>query len=120
MRVSAASSSRACGSCWPSRPRWTSSERRLAGLAFADRLQQLVLEGLKAPVDEVLLGGEVVEHRLLGDLRGPRDLRHGDALEAALAEEAPGGLGDELARLLLLALPQPRRRRWDRAHGAKV
>src|SRR6476469_9973778 len=85
-------------------------ERRLAGRALADRPKQLVLEGLKPPVDEILLGREVVEDRLLGHLGGARDLGHRDALEAALAEQATRRLGDEPARLLLLALAQARRR----------
>ena len=51
--------------------------------------QELVLEGLEPPVDEVLLGREVVEDRLLGDVGGARDL--GDVtLEAALARTGAG------------------------------
>src|SRR5690349_19914098 len=86
-------------------------ERRLTRLALADRPQQLVFEGLKPPVDEVLLGGEVVEDSLLGHLGGPVYLRHGNAVEPALAEQPPRGLGDQLARLLLLALAQAGLRR---------
>jgi hypothetical protein len=49
----------------------------------------------------------------------PGDLCHGDAVETALAEQSPRGLGDQLARLLLLALAQAGLRRFDRAHGEK-
>ena len=93
MRVSAASSSRAWGSCLASSPRGARMKRPKAASAGSpgsrSRIvrEQLVLEGLKAPVDEVLLGGEVVEDRLLGHLGGAGDLRHRDALEAALAEQ---------------------------------
>ena len=70
------------------------------------------------PVDEVLLGREVVEDRLLGDVGGARDLGDGDALEAALGEQPPRGLRDQLARLLLLALAQPGLRRVR--HGGNL
>jgi hypothetical protein len=78
-------------------------QRGLARRAVADGLQQLVLEGAEPPVDEVLLTREVVEDGLLGDVGGARDLGHGHALEPALGEEPPCGLGDLLERALLLA-----------------
>ena len=77
MRVSGAGSSRAWGSCLASGPRSARMKRPKAASAGSpgsrSRIvaQQLVLEGLKPPVDEVLLGGEVVEHRLLGHLGRP-------------------------------------------------
>ena len=82
-------------------------EHRLARRALADRREQLLLERLEPPVDEVFLGREVVVDRLLGHVRRAGDLRDRHPLEPALGEQAPGGLGDQLPRLLLLALPQP-------------
>jgi hypothetical protein len=81
-------------------------EHALAGWSLADRRQQLLLEGLEAAVEEVLLGREVVEDGRRRDLRLPRDLRHGHPVEAALGEQSPGGVGDQLPRALLLALAQ--------------
>src|SRR3954452_7980847 len=92
------------------RPAHEASERgqyRLARRPVADRAQQLVLEGLEPPVDEVFLGREVVEDRLDGDVGGTCDLRDRDGLEAAFAEQAACRLGDQLAGLLLLALTEP-------------
>jgi hypothetical protein len=57
-------------------------------------------------VEEVLLGGEVVVDRLLGDLGFTRDLRDRGVVEAALGEETTGRLGDQLSSSLLLSLPQ--------------
>ena len=76
----------------------------LAGGALADGVAELLLERLQAPVNEVFLRREVVEHRLLGDLGLARDLGDGDAFEAPLGEPAARDLGDQLARVLLLAL----------------
>ena len=53
-------------------------EHRLSRLALPDRGQHLLLELLEAAVEEVLLGGEVVEDRRLRDLRRARDVGHGD------------------------------------------
>ena len=59
---------------------------------------------------------EVVEDRLLGDVGRARDLGDRHALEPALGEQPARGLGDQLARLLLLALAEARswRRRSTR------
>ena len=56
--------------------------------------------------DEVLLGREVVEDRLLGDVGGARDVGDGHGVEAVLGEERHRRRGDRLARLALLALAQ--------------
>jgi hypothetical protein len=57
-------------------------------------------------VEDVLLGGEVVVDRLLGDLCFTRDLDDRDIVEATLGEETTGRLGDQLSRSLLLSLTQ--------------
>ena len=58
---------------------------------------------LVLPVEEqVLLGREVVEDRVGRDPGGPGHLDHRDLLEAALGEQAHGGVGQELPGLLLL------------------
>ena len=63
--------------------------------AVADRREHLLLERLEPVVDELLLGGEVVEDRRFRHLRIARDLGHGDGVEAPLDEEAPRRLGDQ-------------------------
>ena len=75
--------------------------------AVADGPQELVLERFHSLVDEVFLGREVVEHRRLGHLRRPGDLGHAHVLETAPGEQLQGSGRDELAGLVLLALPQP-------------
>jgi hypothetical protein len=80
---------------------------RLSRRPVPHRGQQLVLEGLHAPVDEVLLGREVVEHGGLGHLGRPGYRGHRDRVEAALGEQLHGRLRDQLPGTELLALPQP-------------
>src|SRR5262249_43547854 len=79
---------------------------RLAGWTVADGSEEIVLEALEPAVDEVFFRREVVEDGRLGDVRFAGDLGDADALEAALGKQPPGGLGDELPSLLLLALAQ--------------
>jgi hypothetical protein len=79
-------------------------ENRFARLAPANRLEQLVLERLEAPVDEILLRREVVVDSLLRHLRRACDLGDRDSLEAALDEETERRLRDVLACALLLPL----------------
>jgi hypothetical protein len=78
-----------------------------SGFALTNRVEQLVLERLEPVVEEVFLGREVVEDGLLGDVGLARDLGDGDRVEAPLEKKATGGLGDQLARLLFLALTKP-------------
>ena len=61
---------------------------------------------LPAEQDEVLLGREVVEDRLLGDVGGARHVGDGHGVEAVLDEQRHRRLRDRLARLALLALAQ--------------
>jgi hypothetical protein len=84
-----------------------SGEDGLAGGAFADRLQQCVLEGLHAAVDQVFLGREVVEHGRLRDLGRPGDLGDADLLEAPLGEQPPSGPLEQLPCLLLFRSRNP-------------
>ena len=65
-------------------------------------LQQPGAEGLQPGVEQVLLGGEVVEQRRRSDVGQPRHLGHRHPLEAAVGEQPPGGLGEQLAGLPLL------------------
>ena len=61
-------------------------------------------DALLAPGEgEVLLGREVVEHRLLRDVGGSGDLGDGDRVEPALGEQPTGGGRDGLAGGALLA-----------------
>jgi hypothetical protein len=83
-------------------------EGRLSRLALADRRQQLLLERLEPAVEEVLLGGEVVEDGRLGYVRRPGDLGDRDAVKPAFCKQVPGRVGYQLPCLLLLALAQPR------------
>ena len=83
------------------------SSTETPGSALADGREQLLLERLEPPVDEVFLGREVVVDRLLGDVGLARHLRDGDPVEAALGEQAPRSLGDQLPHLVLLALAHP-------------
>ena len=52
--------------------------------------------GKQHALDEVALGGEVAEQRLLGDAGELRDLRGGRAVDPALAEQFHGGVDDRL------------------------
>ena len=79
--------------------------RRLRG-RVADRLDERGAALLAAVQDEVLLGREVVEDRLLGDVGGARDVGDGHGVEAVLDEQRHRRLRDRLARLALLALAQ--------------
>src|SRR5262249_40067344 len=81
-------------------------EQRLAVGALADRGEQPLLESLEAAKDQVLLAREVVENRLLPHLRFTGDLGDAHLLEAALAEQAAGGFGEQLPRPLFLPLPE--------------
>ena len=80
-------------------------ERGLPGRAVANGLEELLLEGLHLAVDEVFLGGEVVEDRRLGDVGFAGDLGDRDLVEAPLHEEVHRGVADQLAGALLLAFP---------------
>lgn len=82
-----------------------------AGAAAAD-VAGGPADDVLAPVEEqVLLGREVVVHRVDGDVGGPGDLRDRHAVEAAFQEQARGHVGDALPALALLALPQSLGRR---------
>ena len=70
----------------------------------ADCVEEALLEELHPAVEQVFLGGEVVEDGDLRHVGGPRHLGHSDLIEASVGEQAASRLGDELARLLLLAL----------------
>ena len=78
----------------------------MVGRAIGDGGDELGDALLAAGEGEVLLGREVVEDRLLGDVGGGRDLGDGDGVKAALGEEPAGGGGDRLARGALLALAE--------------
>jgi hypothetical protein len=80
----------------------------LAGRPFADGVEQVGLERLHARVEQIFLRGEVVENGAFGDIGFSGDLGDRDRVEATVDEEAPGGVGDQLPRLLLLSLAQPR------------
>jgi hypothetical protein len=82
-------------------------EGRLARRPGADRLGQPVAERFKAPVEQVLLGPEVVVDGRLGDLRPARHLGDADLVEPAVDEQRPGGVGDQLPCLFLLQLAKP-------------
>ncbi|GAA3103260.1 hypothetical protein GCM10010485_46890 [Streptosporangium carneum] len=58
--------------------------------------------------DEVLLRGEVLEQRRLGDSRGRRHLRDGHLVESPLEEQGDRRGGYRLVDLLSLALPESR------------
>jgi len=73
----------------------------------ADALDERRQPGVAGAEDEVLLGGEVVEDRLLGDVGRVRDLLDGHRVEPALAEQAHRRARDRLARATLLALTKP-------------
>jgi hypothetical protein len=79
---------------------------RLPGRPLADGLDQLGPERLQPVEEQVFLGREVVEHRRHRDLGLAGDLGHRDPLEAAVGEQPPGRVGDQLACLLLLALAE--------------
>src|SRR5438105_1289598 len=79
---------------------------RLAVWTRADRLRQRLCPLRDLVVEEVLLGREVIENRLLGDVRRRSDLSYGDSLEAALGEEPHRRVGDQLPRCELLRLAQ--------------
>jgi hypothetical protein len=81
-------------------------EHRFAARSLADGCEQPMLESLEAAVDEVLLAREVVEDRGRRDLGDAGDLGDADLLEAALAEQAPGGVGQQLLCSLLLSFPE--------------
>jgi hypothetical protein len=80
----------------------TPSSAATSDASVAQRVEELLLERLHPVKDEVFLGREVVEHRRLGDLRLPGDLRHRDRVEAPLGEQPPSRVGDLLPRALLL------------------
>ena len=82
-------------------------EHRLASRPGADRVGQPGAEGLQPPVEQVFLGGEVVEDRRLRDLRLPRNLGDSHPVEPPVGEQPPRGVGDQLPRLLLLQLAKP-------------
>jgi hypothetical protein len=84
-------------------------EHRFAARSLADGCEQPMLESLEAAVDEVLLAREVVEDRGRRDLGDAGDLGDADLLEAALAEQAPGGVGQQLPCSLLLSFPASKR-----------
>ena len=81
-----------------------------------DRLDEGGPALLAAVQDEVLLGGEVVEDRLLRDVGGAGDVGDGHGVEPMLDEQRHRGLRDRLARLALLALAQSLGRGRHRAH----
>ena len=81
-------------------------EHRGAGRALGDVRLELGQPCLAAGEHEVLLGGEVVEDRLLGDVGGRGDLGDRDGVEAALGEQTARGGDDRVARGALLALAQ--------------
>ena len=91
-------------------------EHRRAGRALRDRRLQLGQPLLAAGEDEVLLGGEVVEDRLLGDVGGDGDLGDRDGVEAALCEQAARGGGDRVVRGALLAFTQA----WGASPGMSI
>ena len=62
--------------------------------------------GLSAIEEHRLLGREVVEYRLLGDLGRGRDLGHGHVVEPMNQEHRGRHIGDPLANLPLLAFAQ--------------
>src|SRR5207249_4665088 len=68
--------------------------------------------GLQAVQDQRLLGGEVVEDRLLRYPARLGDLRHADRVEAPLHEHPGRRIGQLLAHQPLLALPQPPAKVW--------
>ena len=80
-------------------------DRRPRG-ARADRLDERGAALLAAVQDEVLLGGEVVEDRLLRDVGGAGHVGDGHRVEPARDEQRHRRLRDRLARLALLALAQ--------------
>ena len=77
-----------------------------SGLPVADAREHLFLECLETAVEKVFLGGEVVEHGRLGDLRLTGDLGHRNGVESPLGEQPPRGVGDQLSGALLLALSE--------------
>src|SRR5438477_486318 len=80
---------------------------RLSARTAAHGFQEVLLEELHASVEQVLLGGEVIEDRDFGNLCGAGNLRHRHVLERALCEESAGCVEDRFPGLLLLALPEP-------------
>lgn len=72
-----------------------------------DHLDQPLPQRLFEVDDQGLFGREVVVDGLLGHLGGSGHVDDGDLLIASLGEESGRGLGDELAGLLFLVLPQP-------------
>ncbi len=77
-------------------------EDRLFLVPAADRVEQPRAEDLQPEVEQVFLGREVVEDGRLSDLRLAGDLGNGHAVETAVGEQPPRGIGDQLPRLLLL------------------
>ena len=90
----------------PASPRGRARRSTCPAGRVADRLDERGAALLAAVQDEVLLGGEVVEDRLLGDVGGARDVGDGHRVEAARDEQRHRRLRDRLARLALLALAQ--------------
>ena len=73
-------------------------DRRHAGVAPPQRVAQHLAALLVAIEEQVLLAGEVVEHRHAPDVRGFRDLVHRHGVEAALEEQPRRRVGDGLPR----------------------
>ncbi|WYX08815.1 hypothetical protein WJ978_24150 [Achromobacter xylosoxidans] len=77
--------------------------------------------GVEAVRQQGFLDREMVVQRALGNVRLGRDLLHGDDLVAQGLEQAVGGLGQMVQRLLALALAQAGGRgvvRIGEGHGA--
>src|SRR5262249_11275198 len=77
------------------------------------RVDEGRFELVEAAVDQIFLGGKVVEHGRLGDVGSPRHTGDGDGIEAVLGEQLERRGGDGLARLLLFAFAQ----RWLGGHA---
>ena len=92
-------------------------DNALSRPTITDAGQQFVLKGLQASVDEILLGGEVVEHGLQRDVSRLGHLRHCDPIETAFQEQIERGRRDQLACLPLLALASPDRGQPRRGTG---
>src|SRR5918999_1750121 len=82
-------------------------EGGLAGQAVAQRARQAVEVAVEVVEDDRLLRREVGEERARRHLSGGRDVGDRRGVEAALGEQAHGGLDDLLPRALLLAFPEP-------------